>query len=346
MDRGSRRRTSRWALGVILATCAATAIIVGLVAGNGTTPMPPVNTAALSGPTVRGFTLVYTGKPGVEVVPLDGQRPRLIRSSAAGPPVATSAGVAFVHDGTAYLLTPPYDGPPHPLVAADGLFPMAWPDMVGADRGVVGGGLTAGYLDLGATSSAFPKWQFPPGYRPIGQFFALGPGGLLRGWSPGPGDRLQLSPVIGHAAGVIGMVSSSVAWLSANACASSRECALHLTTLETPAPGLDRIVRAPRGHNGFLSGGAVDPTGAFIATFVATSPHHAALAIVTTGNLEATLVPDSTISVGHGAATAQWTPDGSYVFFSAPGDTMHAYALDSTRAVSLPLKGSSSFTIG
>ncbi len=83
-----------------------------------------------------------------------------------------------------------------------------------------------------------------------------------------------------------------------------------------------------------------------IATFVATSPDQAALAIVDTGTLTATLVPDSTITLGHGAATAQWTPDSAYVLFSGPGGTMHAYAPGSARAVSLDLKGSSSFAVG
>ena len=264
-----------------------------------------------------------------------------------GPPLGTSAGVAFVHDGTAYLLTPPYQAPPRPLVAADGLFPMVWPAMVGVDRGVGPGGRSALYVDLEQTDSAqFPEWQFPPGYQPVGQYFAVGPGGLLLGWQFGWNGRIQLGPVIAHAAAVVGTASSSVAWLSSNACAPNGECPLHVTFADASAPGGNRFVQPPRSHRGFLPGGAVSPNGTLIATFVATSRNQAALAIVDIGTLGATLVPDSTVTLGHGAATAQWTPDSAYVLFSGPGGTMHAYAPGSARAVSLDLQGSSSFAVG
>ncbi len=79
---------------------------------------------------------------------------------------------------------------------------------------------------------------------------------------------------------------------------------------------------------------------------MATSRGHAQLAIVDTSILDTTLVPDSTITVGHGVATAQWTPDEAYVLFSGPGGAMHVYAPGSARAVSLDLKGSISFAVG
>jgi hypothetical protein len=109
---------------------------------------------------------------------------------------------------------------------------------------------------------------------------------------------------------------------------------------------VDQVVPPAAGHQGFLPGGAVDPSGTHIAAFVATSLGHAALALVDTGILDTTLVADSTIAVGHAAATAQWTPDDAYVLFSGPGGAMHAYAPGSPRGVSLNVRGSSSFSVG
>jgi hypothetical protein len=109
---------------------------------------------------------------------------------------------------------------------------------------------------------------------------------------------------------------------------------------------VDQIVPPPRGHEGFLPGGAVAANGTLIAAFLATSRAHAELTIVDAGILDTTVVPGSSIAVGQGAATAQWTPDASYVLFSGPGGAMHAYALGSTRAVGLDIKGSGSFFVG
>jgi hypothetical protein len=328
--------------GAVLVVLAATAVLVELVVGRGAGTPPP-----LSGSALRSYTVVYTGQKGVEVVPLDGQHPRYPMSTDAGPPVGTSAGVAFVHAGTAYLLTPPYDARPRPLLVADGLFPMVWPDMLGADRGVGTGNPTAVYVNLEqAGSPALPGWQFPPGYRPVGQFFALGPGGLLRDWLPGPGGQVELGRAVGHAAAVIGTVNSSLMWLSAGTCAPNGECTLHLTTSDDGAPDVDHVVQPPPGHDGFLAGGAGDPNGTLIAAFVAGSRDHAALAIIDTGILDSTIVSDSVIAVGHAAPTARWTPDSAYVLFSGPRGAMHAYAPGSSRAVSLDFKGSSSFFVG
>lgn len=343
------RRRSHWVLAVNLAIVAATAVVVGLVVGTNQKPSRPGTgaPASASGPSFDSYTVVYTGENGVEILPLDGQKPRFPVRTETGPPVGTSAGVAFVHDGTAYLISPPYEAPPRPVLAANGLFPMVWPGTIGAERGGEAGSRTALYVDLEQTGSTVsPEGQFPLGYQPVGQFFALGPGGLLRFWWPDSGGRVQLGPVVGHAAAVVGTVNSSVAWLSSGTCAPNGECTLHVTTSDTPAPGVDQLVRPPRGHAGFLPGGAVDPTGSLIAAFVATSPDHATLAIVDTGVLDTTLVPDSTIAVGHGTAKAQWTPDGAYVLFSGPGGSMHAYAPGAARAVNLGIKGSTSFTVG
>ena len=159
----NRRRAPRWVLGAG-AVLVAIAVIVGLVVGSGQTSIR-AGGAAVSrpGPALGRYTLIYTGKHGVEVVPLDGQRHRVPLRTEAGPPVQTSAGVAFVRDGTAYLLTPPYDAPPRPLVAADGLFPMVSQDMVGAERGDGPGSRSATYVNLEQTSSAkFPEWSFLP----------------------------------------------------------------------------------------------------------------------------------------------------------------------------------------
>ncbi len=344
-DQVNKRRASRWLPAAILA---ATALIAGLVVASGRTPIRARAGAPASrpGPALRSFTVVYAGQHGVKVVPLDGRRPRVPLNTETGPPIRTSAGVAFVHDGTAYLLTPPYNAPPRPLVAADGLFPMVSGDMVGAER--VGGpaGRRVSYINLeriGSTES--PEWQFPPGYQPVGQFFALGPDGLLRGWSPGSGDRADLGPVVGHAAGVLGTVGNRVVWLASGTCGPSGECTLHVSTSDYPVD-VDEVVPPANGHKGYLPGGAANPNGTRIAAFVATSRGHAQLAIVDTGILDTTLVPDSTITVGHGVATAQWTPDEAYVLFSGPGGAMHVYAPGSNRATTLDIKGSSSFSVG
>ena len=143
---------------------------------------------------------------------------------------------------------------------------------------------------------------------------------------------------------MIASAGSSVAWLSADGCAPNGECTLHVTTSDYP--DVDQVVQPAPGHEGFLPGGAADPSGTRIAAFVATSRGHAALAVVDTGILDTTLVPDSTIAVGHGVATARWTPDDAYVLFSGPGGAMHVYGPGSTRAVSLDVKGSSSFSVG
>src|SRR5262249_1176575 len=122
-------------------------------------------------------------------------------------------------------------------------------------------------------------------------------------------------------------------------------CTLHVSTSDYPLD-VDQVVPPASGHQGFLPGGAADPTGTRIAAFVAMSRGHAALAIVDTGIVDTTLVPDSTIALGRAVPTAQWTPDDAYVLFSGPGGAMHAYGAGSTRAVSLDLKGSSSFSVG
>jgi hypothetical protein len=332
---------------VILAIVAGTAIVARLIFTGGHQPTRPDagTLASPSGPALGSFTLVYTGEHGVKIVPLNGHRPLLPLTTETGPPVPTSAGVAFVHNGTAYLLAPPYDTPPRPLIAADGLFPMIAPDMVGAEVGNGSGSRSAMYIDLkSATSARSPRWQFPAGYQPVGQFFAEGPGGLLIGWTPGSGGRVDLGPVVGHAAAVLGTVGSRVVWLAAGGCGSNHECPLHISTSDYPHD-VDEIVPPPPGHAGFLPGGAVAANGTVIAAFVATSRAHAELAIVD-AVLDTTVVPGSSIAISHGSATAQWTPDASYVLFAGPGSAMHVYAPGSTRAVGLDIKGSSSFSVG
>ena len=111
------RRRLRWASSTPGAVLVAIAVIVGLVVGSGQTSIR-AGGAAVSrpGPALGRYTLIYTGKHGVEVVPLDGQRHRVPLRTEAGPPVQTSAGVAFVRgcQVPAYLLTPLDDAPPRP----------------------------------------------------------------------------------------------------------------------------------------------------------------------------------------------------------------------------------------
>jgi hypothetical protein len=257
--------------------------------------------------------------------------------------------VAFVHAGTAYLLASPFRDPPRPLGLADGLFPMVWPGLVGAQRAVGSGVFEAWYVD--AQDGNRPDstgWQLPAGYRPVGQFLALGPGSVLRSWQPGQSGQVRLGRTIGYATTVVGDNGSTAAWLAGDNCAANRECPFHLTDTAESASAGDRIIPAPADHYGYLPGGALSPDAGLIAAFVAGPGgrrDQAQLVIINTASSQVSVIPHSTISIGNGEGSAQWTPDGSYVLFSGPSGSMRAYGPGNPRATTLGIDGSTSFTV-
>ncbi len=71
--------------------------------------------------------------------------------------------------------------------------PMIWPDTIGVIRHIGPTAVSAFYVDLQDRSpSDSPGWTLPSGYHPVGQFLAMGPGGLLRTWQPGRSDMSTL----------------------------------------------------------------------------------------------------------------------------------------------------------
>jgi hypothetical protein len=257
--------------------------------------------------------------------------------------------VVFVHAGTAYLLAPPFEGSPRPLLSADELFPMVWPGMVGAVRNAGSGPTEAQYVDIQDGSPAnSPRWKLPAGYRPVGQFLAMDSGSDLRSWQPDPNGQVQLGGVIGRAAAVIGSDGSRAAWVSAGGCSLDGECPLHISDTTALSNTGDHTVAPPADHEGFLAAGALSPDGAQVAAFVAAPGSHgdrAQLAIVDTDSLDVTLVPDSTIQLSGGSACAHWTPDGLYLFFSGPKGKMKLYQPGAPRATVLGIDGSDSFAV-
>jgi hypothetical protein len=249
----------------------------------------------------------------------------------------------------AYFLPAPYNGTPSPLVPAERVFPMVWPGLVGVERTPGSGTVSAEFVNIGsADPPAAPVWQFPAGYQPVAQFLSTGPGGALRNWAAGPGSLVVLGQTLGHAAGVLGDDGTNVAWLAGSGCAATRECSLHVTNTDAPPASADRTVAPLRGHDGYLPGGALSPDGSQLAVFVAGPGRHhsdAELALVDTTTWHVTLVGDSVVPVGHSAATAEWTPDGSTVFFSGSKGPMRAYELGDANAISIGIKGSDSFAV-
>jgi hypothetical protein len=295
------------------------------------------------------YSIVYTGGDGVRVVPLSGGGESRPVTAPAGPPLQTAPGVAFVSAGTLYLLAPPFTDPRRTSLRADGLFPMVWPGTVGV-KDVAQDAVFARYVDVqNDDPDGLGGWLLPRGYKPVSQFLATGPGGVLRSWEPGSGRQAELGPVIGsHIRWVSGSNGQVVAWLAANGCASSGECPMRISGSGPPSAGVDHSIVPPPGHRGFLPGGALSPDGQFLAGFV-TAPggrrSQDQLAIIDTATFDATLIDGSTVGVGKSIPSAQWTPDGQAVFFSGGQGDMHVYQQGATRATTLHTPGALSFTV-
>src|SRR5579875_644970 len=194
-SRRSRRRVRRplaamAVLVVILGAGLGWSLAGGAPAHRSAPGAGPASLASLLGAqTLRSDVVAYTGSAGVEVAPVDGQRlthvpgPPNVSGPPAGPAEQTSAGLVFVQGGTAYLLAAPFTDPPRALLPADGLFPMMWPGVVGAEREAGVGRTAVTFVDLqDGNASPSPWWVFPSGYRPVSQLLASGPGGVLRPW--------------------------------------------------------------------------------------------------------------------------------------------------------------------
>jgi hypothetical protein len=329
---------------------AAAVIVVagGTIGGLTLTDHQHSKQAARATSALATYTVVYTGPTGVTVVALSGHGHWAASTAVAGPPIETSAGVAFAGGGMAYLLVPPFNTRPRPLVAADGLFPMVWPGMIGTLRQAGSGSTEAQYVDIeNGTAHNSGGWNLPPGYRPVGQFLAEGSSSELRSWQPGTNGHTQLGPVIGHAAAVLGSDGSRVAWIGTGACPSG-ECPLHISNTASQGPTTDHTIAPPAGHHGFLAAGSLTSDGTKLAAFVAapgSRGDQAQLAIVDTSSLDVTLVPDSTIDLAGGTACAHWTPDNLYLLFSGPKGKMKFYEPGAARAITLDVNGSDSFAV-
>jgi hypothetical protein len=359
LDGAKQRRISLRAATIGLAIVAVIGVTTGVVAtGRGglsrSGPPAPGLLRTLQALGLGPYAVVSTGRDGVHVIPVAGGPESHPITMPTGSPVSTSDGVVFVSGGTAYLLAPPFSSPPRPMVGADRLFPMEWPGTVGVGSGAAPGAVRVQYLDLqSGNPTGAPMGELPRGYQPVTQAVAVGPGGVLRTWEPGAGGLTRLGPALGDRATVLGSDGQVVAWLAAGDCAPNGECSLHITTIES-APesgplGGDRLVGPPRGHHGFLGGGALSPDGQLLAAFVSVSrgrQAQAELAIIDMTTLQVTLIANSIIPTGIAGPSAQWTPDGAFVFFSGSKGHMYAYQQGDTKATALDIKGSTSFAVG
>jgi hypothetical protein len=325
-------------------------ILAATFARAGPTARPGEGAAGLTGAFgLDAYGVVYTGASGVQVVNLSGRDATTAFRGAAGPALPTASGVAFVHAGGAYLLAPPFQGEARLLAPAERLFPMLWPGTIGVEWRVAWGPVEASYVDLeGEIPALTSEWALPVGYQAVGQFVALGPGGELREWEPGPDGRATLGAVIGRSAGFVSSDGVAAVWLSAAGCNDNGECPLLISEVGAGTPVAGRRVTPPAGHHGFLPGGGLSPDGALLATFV-TGPDgradEAQLVIVDTTTLTATPVPAAIVQTGAGSATAHWSPDGDAVLFSGPGGMMNLYSTDTGRSAPLGIPGAATFAV-
>ncbi len=205
-----RRRARLVGLAIVLAAGAAVGLTVSGIGGSPRPTAAPTPAASLE--ALRAYAIVYTGSDGVQVVSLSGDRKSRPITAPAGPPLQTGASIAFVSSDTLYLLGAPFTDPRPTSLDADRLFPMAWPGTVGVANEVAQNIVRAQYVDLQDKNLIGGSgWELPPGYRPVSQFLATGPGGVLQVLEPGSGGRAQLGPVIAlHTVWVTGANTQAV----------------------------------------------------------------------------------------------------------------------------------------
>jgi hypothetical protein len=288
--------------------------------------------------------LFFVAEPmATQVIRADGTVvQRLPQLAAAGYPVqpVTTANhaVVFVHQGEAYRLGPDMRSPARRVGAADRLFP--------ADGGNVGlevgasateqrfvaymgaDGTVAGPL---STGDALPAGSIAVD-RLVGRLLILSGDGHLR-FVPTP--AVDIGPV----GSVIGAAHAAVAWTARVGCAPDGGCPLHISDFE----GTERLISPPGGFGGFVGGGAFSPDGASLGAFVFSPTSQRPtlrMVLIDTRTLrvrtigpplpggEPLTVPQTNMAPWPFTATpigsAQWSPDGTWLFFSGLNGPMYA----------------------
>ena len=338
---GVSRRARRGGLAIVFA-----AVVFGLSVSVLTGPShrksSPPDPEALQ--ALAAYEVVYSGPGGVRVVPVVSGTPLQLITSPAGPPLSASLDVVFVNLGNLYLLPSPFGFGGRTTIQADRLFPMTWPGTVGIETDLGPDGIWADFVDLqGSTPDISAAWRMPSGYHPVSQYLATGPDGAVAAWSPGPDGQAQLGRVIAaHASWVITAGGPVTAWVDGSGCSAAGECPLRVSSNSEV-----HTVGPPPGHSGFVAGGAISPDGQWLAGFVRVPGRsdQGQLALVNTGTYTTRLVPDGTVSIQRAIPSVEWSPDGAAIFFSGVNGHMHVYRPTSTRALSLDLPGSASFSV-
>jgi hypothetical protein len=333
-----RGRISRRWLGAGLAIVAVAGVLTGLALTRAPRSSLPE--------ALKTYTVLYAGAYGVRAVPLDGRPARTLATSPTSGPLKSSDGAVFLHGGWAYYLPAPFTGTPRALVTADEQFPMAWPGVVGVGRQSGSGDVTVEFVEVeGGAELDAPIGELPAGYRPVAQFLAIGPGGVLRTWNPGGLRRsLQLGSPLGQAASIVAVSGTAVVWRGAAGCQANGECPLFFAD---GAGGSGRSIPPPPGHAGYLAGGALSPDGQLVATFIAAPQRgKAQLVLIELASGQITVVAGGIVPIGSGAPGAGWTPDGNFVFFSGPQGPMHCYLPAERRVFRLPVTSREGFVIG
>ncbi len=296
---------------VLLATFGATLLLrhhrpAARVTGSVVAPAP-----------LRGYTLVYDDGRGIHVVPLNGGAPFAQSDRLpTGTPLATGRSFVFVSGSEAYSITEPFRLPPLPIGPGDALIPASTPGNVGL---VQHQGRVAGWEMVSAkgadTGGSFATLL--AGYEPIAQV----DGGLLvqqntegpiRIWKTAPDGTGHFTSTLPAHGRVADARDDLLAWIDDGACGVNA-CPLHVTSITT---GVDRIVQAPPGSDGFLfGGGAFSPDGRHLAAYAGFPPETnlpQQVAVIDLGSMTSTLAGPVQASQSQAAV---WTSDGAWVFF-------------------------------
>jgi hypothetical protein len=311
-------------------------------------PTLPPTTAALPPPDLRPNKLFYADPEGSRVVPLDGTKPTVVLSSAGYPdaPLRVAGGVAFVHARRAYFLPDSSPAQLRALGAADRLIPaLGGGELVGLVRGP--SPIVVQFVNVvGDPNPVPPPVHLELGYQPIAQVHAgivvVGSNREIQVWQT---KTSSVGAPIGNSNFAILTHDDSVAWLSGTGCNIDGECPLHFTDTTS---GADHVVNPPVGHGGFLAGGAFSPDGRLFAGFVPAPPGRgpqAQLAVVDLGPSIPVLIDDSVVAVGEPIGSAVWSSDGAVVFFGGINGPLHACESGHTRATTLDVPSSYSFTV-
>jgi hypothetical protein len=292
-------------------------------------------------PALTGAAIVTGGRDGLDVRALDG---RLTSHLASDPVVATDQRIgrfAIVESASSWSLVSAFDGRVMKLAGWEQAFAGAFGDSVWVATGSL-----MQELDLQGNAISKPR-QLPVG-RSLTQTaravaagvltYRIGPAGpALEVWDPVT-DRVEYA--IGHAYDVLDAYNdpvngtSSIAWVPRDCAeAATRFCDLAITSLPT---GATRLVPAPAGTFGFLSGGSFSPDGRTFAAFLHTGESFAQpaadLALVDVASASLQRIGASRVAVGQPSAFAAWSPDATQVYFGGTGTTISAYRIGEAAA--------------